>query len=163
MAALGIQPPKWIYDSGGGSEHVILFDYVFDIELKPKHYYIENESEIDLERDFYRKGTHYTLDFKINLYKYSTVLSEIKAKQDEIISYVGLKGTLWQHRDASQFKKSGGSDALFVLKEVLPFNLDNITFKDALYIKFESCSPVDLSQSSSPSLQLANIVMSNSY
>lgn len=163
MAINGIAPPKWVYDRGGSNEHIILFDFVYDMVLKPDSLYIENESEIDRERDFFKKGTHYTIEFKINLYKYSDVISERKAKRDEIFSYQGLSGTFWEHRDGIQFKKSNGSDALFVIEEIFAFHKDDITFKDALQIQLKSCSPVDRSQDSTTSLQLANIVMSNSY
>ena len=163
MAMLGTGSPKWVFDRGGGSEFTILFDYIYDHNFEPKTIYVEHESELDIERDFILKGSHWTFDFKMNLYKYSDDLSVVLAKHDEINDYKGQKGTLWMHRDGSQFKKSDGSDALFVLKEIIPFYRETRRYKDALYIKFESCSPVDLGQGSSSSYQLANIVMSNDF
>ena len=161
MAIFGTSAPKWVYDRGGASEFTILLDYVYDTKFEPKTVFVEHESELDLERDFIFKGTHWTFELKMNLYKYSDTISVVKAKHDEINSYKGKKGSLWMHRDGSQFKKSDGTDALFVLKEVVPFYRETKDFRDALYLKFESCSPVDLSQGSSASYQLASIVMSN--
>ena len=141
MAIFGTSAPKWVYDYGGSNEHTILFDYAYDENFKPKTTYIEHESEIDLERDYILKGSHYILNFKLNLFKYT----DPPAKYDEINDYKGLKGVLWRHRDGNPLKKADGSNALFTLKDIIPFYRENVTYKDALSITFESCSPVDLS------------------
>lgn len=141
----GNRPPKWVFDRGGMNEFTINFDYVYDVELKPDTNYLESESEIDIERDYFLKGSHYEFSFKMNLYKYSlTSLTELKNKRDAILAYKGLKGTLWQHRDGEQFKKADESDALFILKEVVPFYRDTVKLRDGLYVVFQSCSPVVL-------------------
>lgn len=163
MSMFGTSTPKWVYDRGGASEHIILFDYVYDLNAKPKSIYIEHTSEIDAERDFILKGTHWEIEFKMNLYKYSTNPTIVRAKYNDINSYVGKKGTFWLHRDGSQYKVTNGNDALFVLKECIPFYKETVSYKDGLIIKLESCSPVDLNQGSLPSYQLANIVMSNDF
>ncbi|MEW6507175.1 MAG: hypothetical protein AB1432_05460 [Bacteroidota bacterium] len=161
----GIRPPKWTYDRGGANEFTINFDYVYDVQLSPETIYLNSESEIDAERDYFLKGSHYEFSFKMNLYKYAlTNVTELKNKRDSIIAYKGLKGTLWQHRDGNQFKKSDGSDALFLLKDVIPFYRETVKFRDALNIIFQSCSPVDLHPGTFiPKPITIEIVMSNEY
>ena len=163
MAIFGKQAPKWVFDLGGANEHAILFDFVYDRKFEPKDVYVEHESELNLERDVIFKGTHWTFEFKINLYKYSDDVSIVKSKFDEINSYKGKSGVLWLHRDGMQLKKADGTDALFLLREVVPFYRETRKFRDALYVKFTSLSPVDLTQSGVIIPQLADIVMSNDY
>ena len=140
MAIFGTEPPKWVYDYGGANEFTILFDYVYNLKFTPKIEYIDNESEINLDRDFVLKGTHWDIEFKMNLFKYSTDITVVKAKYDEILSYLGLSGTFWLHRDGTQFKKSDGSDELFILHDITLFYRDMVKYRDALIIKLKSLS-----------------------
>lgn len=142
MAIFGTGEPVWVYDRGGVNEHTITFSYAYEINFQPDTVYIEHESEIDLERDFIFRGSHYTLDFKINLYKYSNPLTTF----NDIIAYKKLKGSLYLHNGGKLLKKSDNTDALFILKDVVPFYLETVQWRDGLYITLESCSPVDLSK-----------------
>lgn len=142
MAIFGTGEPVWVYDRGGVNEYSIVFYNAYDINFQPNTVYIEHESEIDLERDFIFRGSHYTLDFKINLYKRTNPLADF----NYIIAKKGLKGSVYLHNGGKLLKKSDNTDALFILKDVVPFYLETVQWRDGLYITLESCSPVDLSK-----------------
>lgn len=125
-------------------EITVLLDYWVYGDNKPEANYVIHESEIDGEKEYIARGTHFKFEGEINLWKYGTE-AQIKSKYDEIIWFLGRKVSLWQHRDGDQFKKTNGNDALFVMKEVIPYYKRTTDYLDALIITFESCSPVDLS------------------
>ena len=144
MAIYGIEPPKWIYNRGYTDEHIILFDYVYDLKFTQGIEYIKLESEISLDRYFILQGIYLEAEFKMNLFKYSTDIATVKAKKDEILSYLGLPGTFWLHRDGVQFKRYGNLDALFILHDVSSFYRDNVEYRDGLIIKLKTLVPIEL-------------------
>ena len=155
MAIWGTSAPKFIYDNGGGSEATVLLDYVVITKNAPSYSYIEHVAEIEGSKEFHKKGKHWAFELKMNLFKYASPV----AKYDEIVAYEGLLVDLWQHRDGDAFQDSGSDNVLFILKEVIPFNLNQYEWKDGLILKFESTEFIDLSQGTTPVIDASDIIM----
>lgn len=164
MSIFGVAGPKFVYDHGGPGEVTVLIDYWTTTKSEPDTSYVEQISELDLETDLIKRGTHFVFEGYTRLYKYGLPeplnMSSIQAKYDEIVQYHGMKVSLWRHRDGEQFRK-GSNDVLFYLTETIPFNLKTPDFKDALILKFRSAGSIDSSLGAAPIIQPNEIIMTS--
>ncbi len=139
MAVNGVSAPKFIYNYGGDSAIIILLDYAFSTEVKYESGYINQQSVFNLERDSMLLGTHVEFVCHLNLFKYA----DPKTKLSTLEQYKGLKVVLYQHRDGFFFFKDLlGNPALFLLEEVEPYHLEDVTYKDAVKLTFKSMNKV---------------------
>lgn len=147
MAINGTGAPKFVYNYGGTGAVTVALDNAKDMKVEYKHDYIEHESEIDGERDAYLKSVHVRFTIILHLYKYSNPASKLAT----LNSYKGLKVSLWEHSDGNPFyKDTSGGAALFLLKEVHPFYLEDVTYKDAVKLVFESMNKVVINPTVTP-------------
>ena len=143
MAINGTTTPKFIYNYGISGAVTVSLDKAYDVKVEYEHEYINHESELNLERDAYLKGMHVKMTVFLNLYKYTSPTPATKLST--LNSYKGLKVSLWEHSDGYPFfKDTSGGTALFLLEEVTPFFLENVTFKDAVKLVFRSMNKVVL-------------------
>lgn len=136
MGMLGVSYPKFVYDRGGASEATVLLPYSQYKANDSETRYIEHESEIDLNREAVKLGTHKVIELDYLLYKEV----DPSAKYTEINAYHGLKVTFYLHEDGAQYKQADDSDALFVLKEVTPY--EDEVYRDYCKLVFESLNPI---------------------
>lgn len=134
MGIFGVSAPKFVFDRGGGSETTVLLDFATIVRDEPEVETIRHQSRLDGKRVYIPKGKHWLFDVRLNLYKYG----DPAAKYDDLKAYENELVTLWRHRDGEQFKKAGGADCLFQIVEVTAFALENVEYRDAVLIRFES-------------------------
>lgn len=163
MSIFGTSGIKFIYDHGGGSEATVIINHWVETRYAPETKYLVNESELNLERDMVKRGTHIVLEGIVYLYKYG--LPEpldydlIKSKYDEIVQYHGELVSLWRHSDGVQFKTGTGADALFLLKDFVHYHLTTPDLKDAMILTFESVNVLNPVLGASQVIQPDEIVM----
>lgn len=147
MAINGTGAPKFVYNYGETGAVTVALDYARDTKAEYIHDYIEHESELDGEREAYLKSVHVRFTVILNLYKYTNPNSKLAT----LNTYKGLKVSLWEHTDGNPFyKNTSGGTALFLLKEVHPFYLEDVTYKDAVKLVFESMNKVVINPSVVP-------------
>jgi len=139
MAINGTLAPKFIYNYYSESPVTVNLDYAFGTETKYGTSYIEHVSALTLEKDSFKQGTHVDFICHLNLFKYA----DPKAKLSTLETYKGQKVVLYEHRDGFFFFKDLlGNPALFLLEEIEPYHLENVTYKDAVKLTFKSMNKV---------------------
>ena len=126
-----------------------------DVTVELRHFVVtkndENEnilthnSEIDGDRGFYLKGSHYVFEGYSYIYKLDDPLAEFQ----KLRLYLGQDVTLYMHSDGEPFKDSNGDVVPFTLLRVSPYYPwdDEFGQDNAVYLAFKSTKYVDLSQS----------------
>ena len=140
MGIYGTTESKFVYDHGGGGEVTVALPYSEIVMSEPSTEYLEQKSTLTGDREFIARGTHWTVEIKVNLWKYTSPTPA--TKYATIMTYRGKKVCLWLHTDGNPFRKSAGVDALFQLKEVTPSWIVDTDFKDVLLLHFESIDPI---------------------
>jgi hypothetical protein len=151
----GLLAPKFV--STGESPITVNLDYADIVKNEPVTDYVELPSEITGERAFIKRGTHYEVQFKINLYKYSNPAS----KYADIMTYHGSTVTLWLHRDGGAYQTGSSTDALFLLKEVEPFFYESKDYPDYLLLTFVSVNVIVRDEAFTHTYQLEEIIMTD--
>jgi hypothetical protein len=146
MSIFGTQAPMFVYNHGSSGEEAVLLDNAVIVRNEPAYDYVEHKSQIDGSKILFKRAKHYEVEIRLNLFKYSNPTG----KFNTIANYEGKPVTLWLHRDGAQYKQTDDeTDALFVLREVNPFYLNNTDYKDGLVLIFQSIDPIgDMARSS---------------
>lgn len=139
MGIFGTAAPKFIFDNGGGSETTVLLDHAVIIKDEPEVDTLTIRSPLSGHKFNFWRGKYWYFDVNINLYKYSDPLS----KYSNLKAFEGQNVSLWRHRDGEPFKKSGGADCLFLLKEVTAFAIEDVEYRDRVVLRFESIDYVN--------------------
>ena len=141
MSIFGTTQSKFVYDHGGGGEVTVDLPYSKIVTSEPTTDYVEQKSQLDGEREFLPRGTHWVVELEVHIWKHTTAPTPSE-KYSAIVAYKGLPVSLWLHSDGSPFYKSVGVDALFVLKEVTPKYATDTDYKDYLLLHFESADTI---------------------
>jgi hypothetical protein len=139
---LGTGIAKMIYDRGGAGEVVIPLPHARDIRQEPVSEYIQNESELDTQRDSIFRGTHWRVEMVYHLYKEADPVTKYLV----FATYKGTPVTLYLRDTGKPFseQEDANTDALFILREMTPINLTSTDYKDGLLLTFESTVPADV-------------------
>ena len=142
MGIFGTTAPKFVYaHGGGGSEVTVPLTYSTIVTSEPTTDYVEQKSSLTGDRALISRGTHWVVEIKVNLWKYTTSPTPGE-KYSTIAAYKGKLVSLWLHADGPQFYKSAGVDALFMLKEITPSFITDTDFKDVILLRFESTDTI---------------------
>jgi hypothetical protein len=140
-SVFGNSYPKIVYDYGGGlSEVTILLPYSVVTRSEPMTEIVEFVSDLDGTRETSDRGTHWIVEIRYLLFKEADPCTKYQALQ----YYKNKPLTLFMHQDGYPFISAAdhGADAKFVLLEIEPFSVTDVTYKDGLNLRFESLNPV---------------------
>lgn len=139
--ALEVPPNHWAHSSV--LREVVILDYSNVTKNDPTTKKISVESELAADRQFFPLGEYCEMSVVVNLWKYSTTASVVKAKYAEIMAFLNTNVYLWRHWDGSAFAEtSGGTKTLFYVDKITPSYLTTVAYEDILTIDFVSLTKV---------------------
>jgi len=142
MSIFGTTYPRLSYLEDDDPEHVsIALTYGIIESSEPMTDYLEQESQIDGEREMVLRGTHWRVVIKYHLFKHTTSPSPTD-KYNELCSYKGKRMYIYLHNDGPPFYHTGYTKAGFCLKEVNPYYLDTVQYREACTLVFESMDTI---------------------
>jgi len=104
--------------------------------------YLEQESQIDGEREMVPRGTHWRVVIKYHLFKHTTNPTPTDM-YNTLCEYKGKRVYLWLHQGGRAFYHTGYTKAGFCLKEVNPYYLDTVEYRDVCTLVFESLDTIN--------------------
>jgi len=107
------------------------------------------ESELSPDRAFIPLGKYLTFSGKDYLMKYPD-WETAAGKMETYLSYENANVVLFRYNDSLPFKDKNGDPVLFRLSKVIPGNLEQLIFKDVVYLEFTSLTGVDLKNMTHP-------------
>jgi hypothetical protein len=109
---------------------------------EPTTDYVEHKSQLDGAKEFVPRGTHWVIEIKYHLYKHTTAPTSMD-QYNAICVYKSKEVYLYLHSDGAPFYTATGYvKALFVLKEIIPYELTTAGHEDALTLIFESVDTI---------------------
>jgi hypothetical protein len=115
--------------------------------MEPSTDDVTHESKLDRKRNFISRGTHLEIDIRLHLFKWDPAY-----QAQNFVAFYALKGqtvSVKPYEGApTVYKQANGDDALFFIREVYPFYLDDALYRDAVRFELVSCDPIDFGASS---------------
>lgn len=130
-----------IYDPGSSTS--IYLEYAEIQKDEPEWDYVIHQSVKNGHRTIVRKGAHWVIEIIYHLYKTGT-LTQQHAKADLLqnLKWNGTEFYYYRHTDGDAYRDANNAGVLFRLVEFKPIALEEVNYKDAVYLKIISTSYV---------------------
>jgi len=123
---------------------IYTLNYAKILKDEPDNEYLVHQSVINGHKEFILKGTHWSFEVGINLFKESNPGTAYSG----YAALLGKKFYLYRHSSLNvAIQDSSGTDVPFMLYEKQESYYQTTDFKDYLILKFQSCDYVSLEQS----------------